>query len=812
MLKNYLKIAWRNLIKGRVYSVINIVGMSVGIGICLLLSLFIQEEWSYDEFHTKSDRTYRAWVKEHFKGDIFFNSITPYPLGTELKDNFPELEQVTRYTTINSLVKIQNRIDEEEVHLADPSFFKTFDFPILNGTNDVLNLVHNVVITPVIGMKYFGDEAPLGQTLTLQVGGEWTDFTISGIVSQAPSNSSIQYGIIIPFENTVSFMSEFGRHCWTCVSVETYVVLKEGNDLIALEQNVAPFIDKKVVQDYKAGEYIIGFQPITDIHLNNDVPQGIAKVSDGRYPYILFGIALLILLLACINFTTLSIGRSINRSREVGIRKVTGATRGQLIFQFGSEAFMTVLIGILLGLTIAKIGLPFFNQLAGTELVLSADLTTALGLVALFIITGILSGFYPALVLSGFKPIDSLKGKLVSSQHSKGKLLSWLVGFQFVLSVVLLICTGVMQNQMRFLQNTNLGYNQDQIVTIPYDVSGQNLGQVWIDGKKIQQRLEDKLRGNSSILGITSSSHTFGSSGWVSLGYTDKKEERFRKFNAVQIDEDFLSLMDIDLIDGRNFSKEITTDEKAVIINQAMVNEYKLSDPIGQYLPEPFQEFKIIGVTGDFHFSSLHHAVDPLVMSYNFLPLVRQASDVTSLDSPNPKISIKLASANLPKTMRVLEDSWKEIAPNQSFAYSFMDENIDFLYKREAKLSSILTWATVLALLIACMGLFGISALKVSNKTKEIGIRKVLGASSRSILIGLSYDYLKLISIATVIAFPLAWFVMSKWLEDFAFNVGLQWWVFASAAVITVIIALLTVSFQGIKASLMNPVDSLRME
>ncbi len=812
MFKNYLKTAWRNLLKGKTYSVINITGMGMGIGICILIFLFVNDEWSFDKFHSKSDRIYRAWVKEHFKGDIFFNSITPYPLGSELNDNFPSIEQTVRYTTINSLVKKNGNVEEQDVHLVEPSFLDVFDFNILSGSSSTLEEKHHAILSTKSAKKYFGDDSPLGKNIVLQVAGEWTDFTVGAVMEDPPFNSSIQYEILIPFENTTSYMSEFGMQCWTCVSVETYVLLNQGQDVDEFEKTVAPFIDKKVARDYKPGEYIVGFQPLADIHLNNDIPQGIVAVSDSRYPYILSGVALLILLLACINFTTLAIGRSVSRSKEIGVRKVTGATRPQIMFQFWSEAFLTVFAGVLLGIILAKFSLPFFNQIADKNLLLSPNPSIVMGLGGIFIITGIVAGIYPALVLSGYKPIHALKGIAATGKKSKASILTWLVGFQFVLSVVLIICTGIMQTQMSYLQNKNLGFEKSQVITFPYNVSGEGLVKVWEDGNKIHARLKDRLASNSSILGTSISSHALGSVGWLSLGYTDKVQNKFRNFNAIQVDENFLPLMEIDIVDGRNFSKEFDTDEKGVIINQAMISEYNLENPIGKLLPEPFNDYKILGTTGDFHFSSLHNPVDPLVMSYDMLPLIRAAPDMGSMDPINPKFSVKVKGGNLQRTIRDIQNTWKEVAPDQSFTYSFIDNDIDMLYRKETKLSNIIGYATVLALFIACLGLFGISALKISHKTKEIGIRKVLGASSSSILSWLSMDYLKLIFISAMIASPLAWYAMTKWLQDFEFHVGISWWIFVMAAIVTASVALIAVSFQSVRASRANPVESLRTE
>jgi len=646
----------------------------------------------------------------------------------------------------------------------------------------------------------------------LQVGGEWTDFVVSGIIEKPPKNSSIQYGIIIPFDNSLSFTSEGGRQCWTCVSVETYVLLNDQNEIDAFTSQVAPFIDGKVEKIYKPGEYIIGFQPLEDIHLNNDYPTGIVSVSDGRYPYILSILALLILILASINFTTMSIGRSISRAKEVGIRKVTGATRLQLMSQFWSEAIITVFISIVFGLIIAKFLMPTFNQLADKQLILGPTVFLLTSVVGLSLLIGLMAGIYPALVLSGFKPINALQGMITKLGRDKHIVLKSLVGFQFGLSVILIISTLIMQNQMQYLQNKNLGFEKEYVVTIPYQVSGLGLIKLWEEGQQIFDRFESKLKGYSGIKNISLSSHTLGTLGWSTLGYTDQESKKFRKFTAQKIDEQYLEMMQIKLLHGRNFSENMSMDKKSVIINQAMAEEFAFDPVVGSPMPGPFKDFQIIGVTNDFNYSSLHNPVTPLAMVMDAPNFINTAPDHTFLDPPIPKISVKLGANELAKSLHDLKTIWAEVAPEQSFNYSFIDDNIGRQYRKESKLSQILSFATMIAIIIACLGLFGISALTIAFRTKEIGIRKVLGASSQGIVQLISFDFLKLVGFAILIASPIAWWAMNQWLQDFAFNVGIQWWIFLLSYAISILLALTTISTQSIRAAISNPVDALRDE
>ncbi len=811
MLSYYFKIAFRSLWKHKGFSALNITGLSIGTAIVILLSLYVWDEWTFDRFHSNSDRIYRAWAKEHFRGNVFFNTITPLILGQELRDNFPEVEQVARYYTSNTLAKKGNFSELEEVHTVEPSFFKVFDFKFLRGKiENAFNDINSVLITEEIGRKYFGDPYPMGQTLTLQTAGEWTHFTVTGILEKAPGNSSIQYGIVIPFEQGKATLSKEALTSWTNVIVETYILLNEANNVKELEAKFAPLVDSRVSADYKPGEYLVGFQPLTDIHLNKDFPLGIAPVSDRRYPYILGGIALLILGLACINFTTLSVGRSVARAKEVGVRKATGATRGQLMTQFWQEAVLTAGLSVGLGLLLSQLALPFFNDLADKQLALDFSSKTGLLLAGLAIVTGLVSGAYPALVLSGFKPALTLRGMITKIGSDRHTVLRGLVGFQFMLSVLLIISTLVMLRQMNFLQNKNLGYNKEQIVVLPYKRSGARLTEQWTEGKQVLDLLRHELDGKPGISELALSAHTFGTPGWMKMGYTDPATQKFRNFMFNGLDDHFLPMYNVALVSGRNFSRENTADQKAVIVNEAYAQQFGVE--AGQQMPEPFRAFQVIGVAKDFNFESLHTAVQPLVMALDPIGIIQTASDWNFDDVPTPKISLKISGDQLPATLSTLRLAWQKVAPEQAFDYAFLDDNIDKLYRAESRLSQVVSIATGLAIFIACLGLFGIAALSIAQRTKEIGVRKVLGASVAGITGLLAKDFMKIVLVSFVLASPIAWWAMNTWLDDFAYRVDLQWWIFALAGIGAVVIAFLTVGFQSVRAALANPVRSLRSE
>ncbi|HLF63496.1 MAG TPA: ABC transporter permease [Saprospiraceae bacterium] len=793
------------------YSIINLAGLSVGTAVVILLTLYVYDEWTFDRFHQKSDRIYRAWVKEHVSDQVFFNTVTPYILGEELQGNFPEIRHIVRYSTLNSQVKKGNFSEQEIVHIVEPEFFKVFDFNLLRGkAEDVLADVHNAVITEDIGKKYFGDPAVIGQTLTMQVAGQWTDFVVSGIIEKAPGNSSLQYDILIPFEIQKTAMSEGSRTSWTNVNVETFVLLDDNNNVKDLEAKIAPFIDSKVADIYKPGEYQMGLQPLTDIHLNKDFPEGFLTVSDARYPYILSGIAALILMLACINFTSLAVGRSISRAKEVGVRKATGASKQQIMMQFWSEAIMTSTAGALLGVLIAKASLGAFNTIADKQLELHWTPMHVMAIGSLALLTGLIAGAYPSLVLSGFSPVKTLRGAITKMGSDKHVLLRSLVGFQFLLSILLIICTIVMTQQLRFIQNKNLGFEQDQVVILPYARSGVRLSELYAEGQTTLGRLRHTLTGKTEFKDFALTTHAFGTPGWMNLGYTEQGTEKFRKFFVCGVDDRLVPMMQLQITEGRNFSSDAVADKQSVLVNEAYAREFNVK--YGEPLQQPFQEYSVIGIVKDFNFESLHTTVQPLVMAVEPINLIRTASDLNYGDNPNPKLLIKVAGENLTATLSVLRQAWLEVAPEQPFNYVFLNENIDKQYRSEARLSKVISIASVLAVLIACLGLFGIVTLTVAQRTKEIGIRKVLGASTAQLASLLSNDFLKLVLLAVIPASPMAWYFMNGWLEDFAYRIEIEWWVFVLAGVAAVIVALLTVSFQSMKAALSNPVKSLRSE
>ncbi len=805
MLRNYLKIAFRNLYRQKLYSLINILGLAVGIAFCILIILFVKDEWSYDKFHLQANRIYRVALKEtDDEGREYLNVSTPIVFEPMFRQNLPEVEEVTRVFTYGNLLKRGDVVFTETIHLVDDNFFEVFDFPLLKGSRQhALSQLNNIVITEEAAEKYFGSEDPIGKALTLKFDTIAKDFVVSAVAQNTPTNSSIRFDFLIPFMNGRQLIwSDRAMNAYFQIYPETYIRMPEKYPIAQLEAKVPAVIKQSLGEDYKEGAYEIFFQPLTDIHLNKDYPEGIEPISDPAYSYILGTVAILVLLIAGINFITMSLGRSATRAKEVGVRKVVGASRSQLVQQFWGEAMVVSLIAFVVGLLLAELAMPMFNKLSGKSLDYTWLSLTSIVFIMLALLTGVLAGIYPAVYLSRFKPVEVLKGKLKISdaiffRHA-------LVVFQFSLSIGLIICTLIMGNQLRYMQQKNLGFAKEFVVNIPTGVNRD-------DAIVIIDRFKNELAGNNVVAGITYGIYSIGE-GWLAAQYRTTTNA-IKDFYFNQVDENYLPVMQIELVEGRNFSKEITSDEQeAILVNEALVRDYGLENPVGKRLPgDKFPPHQIIGVVKDFNYESLHTPVKPLILGMSN-GIVRGAFSVNVSASSKRKMQIRLKSDNVQQSVALLEQTWKKVAPNLPYSYSFLDETLARQYEQETRLSTIMNWATGMAIFIACLGLFSLATLAVQRRRKEIGVRKVMGASVNSIVLLFSKEFVQLILIALLVASPLAYMAMHKWLQDFAYQTNISVWVFAAAGTAAVAIALLTVSYQVVKAALSNPVHSLRDE
>lgn len=803
MFKTNLKLAFRYLKKNKGYTMINVAGLAVGIATCILIMLFVKSEWSFDKMHAKSDRIHRAWLQEYYEGEIFTNVATPIPLGPLLAQNLPEVEKFTRVTNIGAPIIHNGNTFNFPVTMADSSFFEIFDFELVQGNaENPFPDKNSVILSEETARTFFGSTSPLGKTLELEVGDTRQLYTVTGVAKEIPYESSIRFRLLIPFSNAVHIWSENSRtNAWSNVSVETYILLKEGADPSVVKAKIPSFMNPLVSKNYKPGEYNVHLQALTDIHLNNDLPAGMGPVSNPLYSYILASVGILILLIACINFITLSVGRSATRALEVGVRKVLGAQRRQLIKQFWIESMLLTFVAMTIGLLLAILLVGPFNQLANREFVLRADTFTILFCLGLLLFVGLLAGSYPALVLSSFKPVKVLKGKFRTGKM--GLFGKGLVVGQFVASIVMIICTITIGKQLNYLQNKDLGFEKEHIIIVP-----TNRGVA--EGNMLGARFITSIEKNPRVVDATKSFYSMAESGWMQLGYKDENDV-FRMFRFNAIDPDFVETMNLKIKEGRDFMKANPADSSAILVNEALVEQYGWKEPIGKKLPGGYPQ-QIVGVVENFHFESLHTQIQPAVMALKPQPFFEHSSDVSYDYSPDPRISVKFSGGNLDENVELLRSTWKAVAGDQEFDYYFLDDELNAAYEQEQRLGNIVEYASVLSIFIACLGLFGLATLVVARRTKEIGIRKVLGADVATLVRMLTKDFAFLVVLSSLIAFPLAWMVLNRWFKDFAYRIDIPLWVFVVAAMLVLIIALATVSVQSIKAALSNPVNSLRSE
>ncbi|HMJ67874.1 MAG TPA: ABC transporter permease [Cyclobacteriaceae bacterium] len=816
MIRNYIKIAFRALFRSKVHSAINIIGLSLGIGCCILITLFVKDEWTFDRFHTNADRIYRVYAREDWgENQQFFYTNTPFPMGPALKDNIPEVESQIRINKMGALVRIGDDIFSETINIVDRDFFKVFDFEMIQGTGDVLDKANNIVISEFKAKQFFGNSDPIGKVISVQLGETFEEFTVAAVSKRVPTNSSIGFYLMISDLNYPKlYDTKRLTESWFNISPETYVMLRPDVDPKVVEGKF-PALFKTLLGEERFNEskYAPGLQPLTSIHLDTSFPVGLAPVSDPKYSLILAAIALLILFVACINFVTLSIGRSMKRAKEVGIRKVVGAARKQLITQFIGEAILITTISMVIGVAMAVLSLPTFNNLAGKELVFPIDRFLATLIVSLLLIIGLISGSYPAFVLSAFRPVAILKGS-VQSGGSKQVLRKVLVGVQLVLSIFLITCTLVMRNQLGFLQNKNLGFNKEQLVVVPMNFPrGPRMAELVKQGFERTELFKTALAGKPGIAATCAASHDFGNGGWVNVGYTDDKSV-YRTFDINAVDDEYIPVMGMEMALGRNFNDANTSDiRRAVIVNEAFVREYGWSDPIGKKIPgKNFLDHEVVGVIKDFNYTSLYTKVPSLVIVQNVEIIAAGIENIGVDQRPVPKLIVRLKAGETAAGLDQIKSAWETISGEEEFRFSFVDQSLEEQYRADQNLGKIVSVATVLAILIGSLGLYGLASLAMQNRTKEITIRKVLGATEGSLLVLLSREYIILITVCLLISVPLTMYLMQGWLDSFEYRVNIGWVVFLISGGISLTIAMLTIGHQTLKTAWTQPAEALKYE
>jgi putative ABC transport system permease protein len=814
MLKNYLKIAFRNLWKNKTYTAINLVGLAVAFGSSILLYLTSAYELSFDDFHKDSDRIFRMYFSSMNKdGSPDLSASMAYPMTPALKAEFPEVEAVTRITYGAAGVEYQGKKFDKHIRTADADFLKIFSFPLLKGNiGNALAAMNNIVISENMAKAVFGKEDPMGKQLLIYTSDKPTPFVVTGVLADFPQNSTIDFDAFIRVENYPNYNR--GKDNWNAHDHEVYLKLSHNVSQATFEKRLEPFLQKYQKTNFEEakkqgyaknerGQYSsLLLMPLREVHFDTITVQGLG--SSKSYIYTLLTIAALILLIASINFINLTVAQSLSRAKEVGVRKSLGANKIQLFMQNWGEAFLVSFIALILGLGLAYACLPQFNKMFRSHLSIAnfliiSNLTIS---ILCFLLVTFIAGGYPAAVASRFNIVEVLKGKLTVKKP--GFLRNSLIITQFTIACLLISCTLVILKQLDFLRTKPLGYKTQQVISVPIEGT--------LKGTVALEKMRNELSKYPSVVSVTGSgvnigSGLDGSSSRQMYGFdyypnaSNLKETKQITTDWLRIDYDFLKTMDIKLLAGRDFSTQFGTDSSSVIVTESFVKQMGEKNALDKFImPDSSKgKLKIIGIIPDFNLYSLHQKNEAITLQMYKTSHIRY-------------VFVRVNPQNMVASMDLVKKTWKQISPETEFKGSFLDENVNRWYKKEERLSQIFTTAAGIAIMLSCMGLFAIALIVIEQRTKEIGIRKVLGASIMNITTLISKDFLKLVLVAFIIATPIAYYSMNKWLQDFAYKTDLQWWIFALAGVASIIIALLTVSYQAIRAALMNPVKSLKTE
>ena len=804
MFKNYIKTAWRNIRKNKLFSFINILGLSIGISTFFIIMLYVQDEMSYDRFNKNADNIVRVVFQANMSGGKINESVSMAPVAKTMKKDFPEVLDATRIIDYGRpKILYGNKVfKDDRFAFADPNSFSIFTLPVIKGDAKIALLQpHTVVISQSTAKKYFGDEDAIGKTITLTTDNN-LPYTVTAVMKDIPANAHFHFDM---FGSMTSF-EEAKSESWMYGGFHTYLLLKPGTSIQRMEARFPEMVKKYMgpqiqeqmglsLEQFTSKGNSLGFilQPLTDIHLNSNTTTEFEPGGNQMYVYIFGGIAIFMLMVACINFINLSTAGASKRAKEVGVRKVAGSGRFDLIKQFLSESVVITLFAMLIAFVLVKLALPSFNALAGKQL--SFDVKPIFAFVGLGLVVGIIAGIYPAFYLSSFKPIAVLKGKLTTSNKSFG-LRSGLVVFQFFISVILIIGTIVVFQQMKYIRNRDLGFNKEQLLTIPNSYA---LG-------KNEQAFKQQMLHDPRIVNATVSFYKPAGPSAYNNGLAYPLGNSNMVVNGVDyhVDEQYIPTMGMQLVNGRNFSATYATDTFAIILNETAATAFGWNNTtaVGQTVIRQNSTrgnnipYHVIGVVKNFNFKSLHETISPLFMTLY----------------PEGGLIFKIKTADIAGLLSVMKKQWNSYTIEEPFEYAFLDDLFNKTYATEQKTGNILNLFSILTIFVACLGLFGLVTFTAEQRTKEIGIRKVLGASAAQVTQMLSKEFLKLVLIASLIAFPVAWWGMHKWLESFAYRVDISWWVFAVAGIAALLIALITVSFQAIKAALANPVKSLRTE
>jgi putative ABC transport system permease protein len=806
MFTNYLKITLRNLFRNRLYTFINIFGLAIGLAACLMIYLWVQDELSYDRFHKNSSRIYRVERKFDFRDMHGQAPNTSGPYGPALVGDYPELENFVRIDIDEYSIKdFKNIFHRQELALADRSLFEVFDFRLEEGDPETaLALPKSIVLTREQAKRYFGEDDVLGKSLTVDWNRELTDFQVTGILEEVPHNSHIRFDIVF----SISTYRDESMTPWFNNFLYTYVLLNEEVSPDEMEKKLSVFLTKYMAADFAAflgpevdinDVFQLKMTPLVSIHLNPAEQFEIAPQGSMTSVYIFSMIAILILIIACINFMNLSTARANKRAKEVGIRKTVGAYKDQLWRQFLSESVLLAFIALILAILLIRLFIPVFNTLSSKSLYVGLLMMSPnwLILLGLTIATGVLAGLYPAFYLTAFEPAKVLKGSVLSGR-GKSVFRRSMAVLQFVISITLIIGTLIIYKQMEYIQNKSLGFDKENVVLITTESNAV---------RKNIDFFRNTLKDDARIISVAGSSTVPGSAMFGDTVFKRGDSDEVYNLIFMRTDYDFVDTYKLRMVQGRQFSREFGTDiQEAVLINEAATREIGLSpeEAIGKDLymatsaKGDFEKNTIVGVVEDFHFKSMHRIIEPFVIVL--------APEMIRI------ISVRIQPGDVRGTLSFIQQKWTAIFPEEEFEYSFLDDRINLLYESEGKMRQIFLVFSTLSIFVACLGLFGLAAFTAQERTKEMGVRKVLGASEVNVFVLLSKEFTKWVLVANIIAWPVAYYVMTKWLQNFAYRMNMGVWPFMLAALLGFVIALLTVSYQSIKAALTNPVDSLRYE
>ncbi|OGU60104.1 MAG: hypothetical protein A2V66_10470 [Ignavibacteria bacterium RBG_13_36_8] len=814
MFKNYLKTALRNIKKHKGYAFINITGLAVGLGICLLILLFVFDEFSYDKYHDNADRIYRVERQGTYQGKEYHTPVTPHPMGPALVRDYPEIKAAVRFDYNDIPIKDwNNQSNEERIYFTDSNVFEVFSFKLLKG-DPATTLVepNSIILTEEMAQKYLNTKDALGKILTVKWGEKDISFNVTGIMEIIPMNSHLRTDFFASYSTLDNLYGPERLGTWLSNSIYTYILLDKNADIAELNKKLTSFIEKYLGQTYRQvlgpninlNEIIqLHLRPLTEIYLYSNLEFEPGATGDIKTVLIFLAISILILLIACINFMNLSTARSASRAKEVGLRKVVGATRNYLIKQFLAESILLTAASLIIAIFFVLLLLPAFNSFTVKEMSFNFFKSPLLlvGLLGIAVVVGIGAGIYPAFYLSAFEPAQVLQKTQQSGSKGGSTLLrKGLVIFQFSITIILLVGTFIIMSQMNYLHNKKLGFNKEHVIVASVN-DANTLSKI--------ETLKNNLKQNPDIISVGASGRVPGNKSWSDTvfrreGWTENEILIVRHF---AVDEDFVPTLGMELVAGRNFSREYSTDrESSIILNDIAVKQFGWATPeeaIGKkvFLMTSATDnitMTVIGVLKDFHYKSLHQAIEPLGIYQN------------------PEyinyLSIRIKGKNIDKTTSFIEKKFREISPSSDFEYSFLDENFNKLYQSDERMQQLFGYFSGFAIFIACLGLFGLAAYVTERRTKEIGIRKVMGASVKQIIFLLSKEFVKWVTIANIIAWPVAWLLMSDWLQGFAYRIELNIWPFIIAGITAIIIAISTVMYQSVKAAISNPVDSLKYE